>query len=127
MDIEKLIYSAVTVGASWLAAYHGVVFRSGKEAQKHETETETLLEVKGDVKTLKEAMLAKVSQQHFEQELKEVHERISSMQKAQAEASFRITEKLEKTSEGIATLKGMMEALGSTMGQLLANAIKGDK
>ena len=107
------------IAGSWLIAAFVAYRKSAKQEGKDEVKE---AQVRKDISDLKRTVLQsekeladKVSLSLFKEEIAEIHGRISTTQKAQAEAMKDQGNKIDNIDRGLAELKGMVRMLPGVM------------
>lgn len=107
------------IAGSWLVAAFVAYRKSAKQEGKDEVKE---AQVRKDLSDLKRTVLQsekeladKVSLSLFKEEIAEIHGRISTTQKAQAEAMKDQGNKIDNIDRGLAELKGMVRMLPGVM------------
>lgn len=107
------------IAGSWLVAAFVAYRKSAKQEGKDEVKE---AQVRKDISDLKRTVLQsekeladKVSLSLFKEEIAEIHGRISTTQKAQAEAMKDQGNKIDNIDRGLAELKGMVRMLPGVM------------
>jgi len=98
-------------GISWLTASRKSAKQEGKDEVKAAQLRRDISELKESVNHSEKELAEKVSLTLFKEEIAEIHGRISNTQKAQAEAMEKQGAKIDKISDGLAEIKGMLKML----------------
>lgn len=109
-------------GISWFTAYRKSAKQEGKDEVKEAQVRKDIADLKRTVLHSEKELSDKVSLSLFKEEIAEIHGRISTTQKAQSEAMEKQGSKIDKISDGLAEIKGMLKMLPAR----LAGHDKGD-
>lgn len=109
-------------GISWFTASRKSAKQEGKDEVKEAQVRKDIADLKRTVLQSEKELSDKVSLSLFKEEIAEIHGRISTTQKAQSEAMEKQGSKIDKISDGLAEIKGMLKMLPAR----LAGHDKGD-
>lgn len=98
-------------GISWFTAYRKSAKQEGKDEVKEAQVRKDIADLKRTVLHSEKELSDKVSLSLFKEEIAEIHGRISTTQKAQSEAMEKQGSKIDKISDGLAEIKGMLKML----------------
>lgn len=102
-------------GISWFTASRKSAKQEGKDEVKAAQLRRDISELKESVTQSEKELSDKVSLTLFKEEIAEIHGRISTTQKAQAEAMEKQGSKIDKMADGLAEIKGMLKMLPALM------------
>lgn len=120
--IKPLIGIAGSYLVAAFVAYRKSAKQEGKDEVKEAQVRKDLSDLKRIVLQSEKELSDKVSLSLFKEEIAEIHGRISTTQKAQSEAMEKQGSKIDKISDGLAEIKGMLKMLPAR----LAGHDKGD-
>lgn len=123
---SEWIKPMIGIAGSWLVAafvaYRKSAKQEGKDEVKEAQARKDIADLKRTVVQSEKELSEKVSLTLFKEEIAEIHGRISNTQKAQAEAMEKQSNKIDKISDSLSVIQGMLKMLPAR----LAGHDKGD-
>lgn len=115
MEPEKIAIGLIGVASSAIGAGILALVNRGKREQKAEDMQENVTELANEIKAIDKRIDDKVSMALFREEISEIHGRISRTQREQAESLSKLSDKVDRLTEGVYEIKGMLTTLPEKM------------
>jgi predicted nucleic acid-binding Zn-ribbon protein len=115
MEAEKITVGLIGVASSAIGAGVVALINRGKREQQFADVREQVVAQANEIKAIDKRIDDKVSFAQFKEEISEIHGRISRTQREQAESLSKLSDKVDRLTEGVYEIKGMLTTLPEKM------------
>lgn len=120
MDPEKIVSGLIGGAVTGVIAIGSALVAKGKREEQFDAIRNNVATQTTEMKDLEKRIDDKVSMALFKDEINEIHGRISRTQREQDESMTKLTEKVDRLSEGVFTIHGMMTNLPAQIREAVA-------